>query len=200
MERRTFLATAATVSLSGPLAPPADAQRDPAFMVHGFPRTSLIWRFLAPNLAASHTVICVDLRGYGRSGTPASSDDHFPYSKRAIAKELVEAMLKLGFPSFTLMGRDRGGRVAYLFSKPGAGRTHASRRRIGPGFCCRRSSHCRRATCWELLKRFFIIHPARVLSARNPRGIRFHVSRSGPCPHHLRRVSGVNGRRTRRGS
>ena len=84
-------------------------------MVHGFPRTSLMWRFLAPKLAASHTVICVDLRAYGRSGIPGSTDDHFPYSKRAMAKELVEMMAKLGFPTFTLIGHDRGGRVAYLW-------------------------------------------------------------------------------------
>jgi len=82
-------------------------------MVHGFPRTSLMWRFLAPKLAETHTVICVDLRAYGRSGIPASADDHFPYSKRAMAKELVEVMDKLGFPTFTLIGHDRGGRVSY---------------------------------------------------------------------------------------
>ena len=82
-------------------------------LVHGFPRTSLMWRFLAPMLAESHTVICVDLRAYGRSGVPASTEDHFPYSKRAMAKELVGVMDKLGFPSFTLIGHDRGGRVSY---------------------------------------------------------------------------------------
>lgn len=82
-------------------------------MVHGFPRTSLMWRFLAPKLAKDHTVICVDLRAYGRSGIPASADDHFPYSKRAMASELVDVMAKLGFPTFTLIGHDRGGRVAY---------------------------------------------------------------------------------------
>src|SRR5271155_1939796 len=82
-------------------------------LVHGFPRTSLMWRSLAPKLAENHTVICVDLRAYGRSGIPASTDDHFPYSKRAMAKELVDAMDKLGFPSFALIGHDRGGRVAY---------------------------------------------------------------------------------------
>jgi haloacetate dehalogenase len=82
-------------------------------LVHGFPRTSLMWRFLAPKLAENHTVICVDLRGYGRSGTPASTDDHSPYSKRAMAKELVEVMEKLGFPTFILIGHDRGGRVSY---------------------------------------------------------------------------------------
>ena len=82
-------------------------------LVHGFPRTSLMWRFLAPKLAENHTVFCVDLRSYGRSGVPASTDDHFPYSKRAMAKELVDVMAKLGFPTFTLIGHDRGGRVSY---------------------------------------------------------------------------------------
>jgi len=85
----------------------------PILMVHGFPRTSLMWRFLAPKLAENHTVLCVDLRAYGRSGIPASSDDHFPYSKRAMAAELVGVMEKLGFPTFTLIGHDRGGRVSY---------------------------------------------------------------------------------------
>jgi haloacetate dehalogenase len=82
-------------------------------LVHGFPRTSLMWRFFAPKLAENHTVICVDLRAYGRSGIPPSADDHFPYSKRAMAKELVEVMEKLEFPTFTLIGHDRGGRVSY---------------------------------------------------------------------------------------
>jgi haloacetate dehalogenase len=85
----------------------------PILMVHGFPRTSLMWRYVAPKLAENHTVICVDLRSYGRSGTPTSTDDHFPYSKRAMAKELVDVMDKLGFPTFILIGHDRGGRVSY---------------------------------------------------------------------------------------
>jgi haloacetate dehalogenase len=82
-------------------------------LVHGFPRTSLMWRFLAPKLAENHTVICVDLRAYGGSGIAASTDDHSPYSKRAMGKELVEVMDKFGFRSFTLIGHDRGGRVSY---------------------------------------------------------------------------------------
>jgi haloacetate dehalogenase len=82
-------------------------------LVHGFPRTSLMWRSLAPRLAEDHTVICADLRAYGRSGIPASTHDHFPYSKRAMARELVEVMGHLGFATFALMGHDRGGRVSY---------------------------------------------------------------------------------------
>jgi len=85
----------------------------PLLMVHGFPRTSLMWRDVAPQLASNHTVICVDLRGYGRSGVPASTEDHYPYTKRAMAKELVAVMDKLGFAKFDLVGHDRGGRVSY---------------------------------------------------------------------------------------
>jgi haloacetate dehalogenase len=85
----------------------------PILLVHGFPRTSVMWRDVAPQLAEDHTVIAVDLRGYGHSGTPESTDDHFPYSKRAMGDELVDVMVKLGYPTFTVIGHDRGGRVSY---------------------------------------------------------------------------------------
>jgi haloacetate dehalogenase len=85
----------------------------PVLMVHGFPRSSLMWRFVAPQLASNHTVICVDLRGYGRSGVPESAEDHYPYTKRAMGDELVALMDKLGFAKFDLVGHDRGGRVSY---------------------------------------------------------------------------------------
>ena len=91
----------------------ATGNGSPLLMVHGFPRTSLMWRHVAPHLASNHTVICVDLRGYGRSGVPASAEDHYPYSKRAMANELVAVMDKLGFSKFDLVGHDRGGRVSY---------------------------------------------------------------------------------------
>jgi haloacetate dehalogenase len=82
-------------------------------LVHGFPRTSLMWRHLAPQLTDRHTVVCVDLSGYGHSGSPASTDDHFPYSKRAMASQLMEVMEQLGLTQFSVVGHDRGGRVSY---------------------------------------------------------------------------------------
>lgn len=85
----------------------------PLLMIHGFPRTSLMWRYVAPEMASNRTVICVDLRGYGRSGMPPSAEDHYPYSKRAMANELVEVMNNLGYQKFDLVGHDRGGRVSY---------------------------------------------------------------------------------------
>src|SRR5215470_15836980 len=55
-------------------------------LLHGFPQTHLMWREVAPLLAHRFTVICADLRGYGRSGCPASRPDHGPYSKRVMAQ------------------------------------------------------------------------------------------------------------------
>src|SRR5919204_547650 len=82
-------------------------------LLHGFPQTHLMWRDVAPLLATRFTVVCADLRGYGRSGCPPSRTDHAPYSKRALAEDMVTVMAKLGFPSFLVAGHDRGGRVAY---------------------------------------------------------------------------------------
>jgi len=82
-------------------------------LLHGFPQMHLMWRSVAPLLARRFTVICADLRGYGRSGCPASGPDHAPYAKRAMAKDMVSVMGKLGFPRFSVAGHDRGGRVAY---------------------------------------------------------------------------------------
>src|SRR5262245_37242595 len=82
-------------------------------LLHGFPQTHLMWRGVAPLLTSRFTVICADLRGYGCSGCPASDPHHTPYAKRAMAKDLVSAMARLGFTRFCVAGHDRGGRVAY---------------------------------------------------------------------------------------
>lgn len=85
----------------------------PILLLHGFPQTHLMWRGVAPLLARDFTVVCADLHGYGRSGCPASTVDHAPYAKRAMARDMVAVMEQLGFPRFSVAGHDRGGRVAY---------------------------------------------------------------------------------------
>src|SRR5688572_17121425 len=85
----------------------------PVLLLHGFPQTHLMWRGVAPLLARRFTVVCADLRGYGRSGCPLSTADHAPYAKRAMARDMVAVMEQLGFPRFSVAGHDRGGRVAY---------------------------------------------------------------------------------------
>ena len=57
----------------------------PLLLLHGHPRTHATWHRVAPLLARSHTVICPDLRGYGESSKPATTADHAPYAKRAMA-------------------------------------------------------------------------------------------------------------------
>jgi haloacetate dehalogenase len=85
----------------------------PLLLLHGFPQTHLMWRDVAPLLARQFTVICADLRGYGQSGCPPSAPDHAPYSKRAMAVDMMRVMERLGFRDFAVVGHDRGGRMAY---------------------------------------------------------------------------------------
>lgn len=85
----------------------------PLLLLHGFPETHMMWRDIAPVLARQFTVVCADLRGYGQSGTPPSEPDHVPYTKRAMADDMVRLMKSLGFDRFMVAGHDRGGRVAY---------------------------------------------------------------------------------------
>jgi haloacetate dehalogenase len=94
----------------------------PILLLHGFPQTHLMWHRVAPRLARGFTVVCADLRGYGRSGCPVSRPDHAPYAKRAMAQDMVTVMERLGFPRFSVAGHDRGGRVAYRLALDHPGR------------------------------------------------------------------------------
>ncbi|MEP7276231.1 MAG: alpha/beta hydrolase [Betaproteobacteria bacterium] len=85
----------------------------PLLMLHGYPQTHAMWHKVAPALAHRFTVVCADLRGYGDSSKPPSDARHAPYSKRAMAADMVELMRDLGYAQFFLVGHDRGGRVAH---------------------------------------------------------------------------------------
>lgn len=80
-------------------------------LLHGFPQTHLCWRHVAPALAADHTVIVPDLRGYGASDKPAETSAD-TYSKRTMARDVVRLAAGLGVERFALAGHDRGALVA----------------------------------------------------------------------------------------
>lgn len=83
-------------------------------LLHGFPQTSTMWRRVAPLLAEHCTVVAVDLRGYGASSCPPTDPQtHAPYSKRVMAQDVATVMTALGHERFSVVGHDRGGRVAY---------------------------------------------------------------------------------------
>ncbi|WP_378737984.1 alpha/beta fold hydrolase [Nocardia brasiliensis] len=83
-------------------------------LLHGHPRTSATWHRVAPRLVErGYTVVCPDLRGYGRSRGPAPTDDHAGYSKRVVANDIVAVLDSLGHRRFALAGHDRGSYVAF---------------------------------------------------------------------------------------
>ncbi|SDO22319.1 alpha/beta fold hydrolase [Geodermatophilus sp. DSM 45219] len=95
----------------------------PVVLLHGHPRTHTTWHRVAPLLAAAgHSVICPDLRGYGRSSKPPTTENHAPYSKRAMARDVVALMQGLGHERFAVVGHDRGSYVALrtALDHPGA--------------------------------------------------------------------------------
>ena len=105
-ERRIRLAEAEIYLRLGGKGPPL-------LLLHGYPQTHLAWARIAPALAQRFTLVLPDLRGYGRSAGPAPDAAHRNYSKRAMARDMVEVMEALGFARFRLAGHDRGARVGY---------------------------------------------------------------------------------------
>ncbi len=85
----------------------------PLLLLHGFPQTHVMWHHLAPALAERFSLVIADLPGYGASDVPKTDASHTPYTKRAMARAMVEVMESLGHSRFSLAGHDRGGRVGY---------------------------------------------------------------------------------------
>lgn len=102
-QRRAFAVRGTTINAvvggSGP----------PVLLLHGYPQSLAMWHELAPRLAESHTVVAPDLRGYGDSPAPPDGD----YSFRAMAADQVAVMAELGWPTFSVIGHDRGARTAH---------------------------------------------------------------------------------------
>ena len=92
-----------------------DRSKPPLLLLHGHPQTHLIWHKVEPALSKHFSIVAADLRGYGDSDKPASdaSVNHAPYSKREMAKDMVQLMHSLGFARFTVLAHDRGARVTH---------------------------------------------------------------------------------------
>jgi pimeloyl-ACP methyl ester carboxylesterase len=100
------------VADGGSLNAAVSGSGSPIVLLHGFPQTHLMWRHVAADLAADHTVICPDLRGYGASDKPAATDDT-TYAKRTMAADILALARALGHEHFALAGHDRGALVAF---------------------------------------------------------------------------------------
>ncbi|MEU7892116.1 alpha/beta hydrolase [Nonomuraea sp. NPDC049152] len=80
-------------------------------LLHGWPQTSHCWRHLISPLAEHFTVVAPDLRGYGLTDKPRTGFD-----KRTMAADVRELARRLGHERVTLVGHDRGGRVAHRYA------------------------------------------------------------------------------------
>jgi haloacetate dehalogenase len=156
----------------------------PVLLLHGHPQTHAMWHLTAPVLAKDYTVVCADLRGYGNSAKPPTTPDHEPYSKRAMARDMIEVMRSLGFEQFTVVGHDRGGRVAYRMAldHPARVRGLAVLDIVPTGEMLRRADMSFGLGYWHW---FFLAQPfdlpERVIGA-NPDGFYFHRGRDVFAP------------------
>lgn len=94
-------------------------------LIHGHPRTSATWHRVAPLLLdQGFTVVCPDMRGYGRSEALPPLTDHSQQSKRAVADDFADLMGQLGHSTFSVAGHDRGCYVALRLALDHSARVH----------------------------------------------------------------------------
>ena len=90
--------------------------------MHGWPQHWWLWRDVLPVLAATHRVICPDLRGFGWSGQPADGD----FAKDRLADDMLALLDVLGLDRVGLP-RPRLGRLDRLARRhPRARAVHAA--------------------------------------------------------------------------
>jgi len=77
-------------------------------LLHGYPQSGIMWRKLAPDLARHYSVVVPDLRGYGDSEKARDG-----YDKKTMARDIHELMVALGHQHYSVVGHDRGARVAH---------------------------------------------------------------------------------------
>ena len=102
-----------TVSLNGiKMHYVAAGEGAPVVLLHGFPETWFAWRHQIPALAAKYRVIAPDLRGYGKTSKAQAG-----YDKRTMARDIRELIEHLGYSKVSIIGHDRGARVATRYAK-----------------------------------------------------------------------------------
>lgn len=105
----TRIALSTGVELDVAMAGPADA---PAMIfLHGFPESHRTWRFILTHFAGRFRVIAPDQRGYAGSSKPRDVGSYHPGH---IVADLLALANHLGIATFTLVGHDWGGAIAWM--------------------------------------------------------------------------------------
>ncbi len=80
-------------------------------LLPGWPETWWEWHKVMPQLARTHRVVAVDIRGMGTSEKPAGG-----YDKKTMAADIAELIRKLGAGKAIVVGHDIGSMVAYALA------------------------------------------------------------------------------------
>ncbi|WP_433476002.1 alpha/beta fold hydrolase [Spirillospora sp. CA-142024] len=95
----------------------------PVVMCHGFPGLWYSWRHQLPALAAAGCrAIALDMRGYGRSGSPRSPEE---YDRRRTTGDLVGVLDALGIDEAVFIGHDFGAALVWDMPQWAPGRVKA---------------------------------------------------------------------------
>ncbi|XP_010795748.1 epoxide hydrolase 4-like [Notothenia coriiceps] len=81
--------------------------------LHGFPEFWFSWRYQLREFKSEFRVVAVDMRGYGESDLPLSSDS---YSFDSLVTDVKDIVEYLGYNRCCLVGHDWGGTIAWLFA------------------------------------------------------------------------------------
>jgi pimeloyl-ACP methyl ester carboxylesterase len=84
----------------------------PILLLPGWPETWWAYRKIMPELAKTHRVISIDLRGMGASDKPAGG-----YDKKTMASDISELIRNLGYERVDVVGHDIGAMVAFSLAE-----------------------------------------------------------------------------------
>jgi pimeloyl-ACP methyl ester carboxylesterase len=83
----------------------------PIILLHGFPESHRTWRYVMAHFADRYHLIAPDQRGYAGSSKPEGIDAYRPQNMVA---DLLALADHLGIETFTLVGHDWGGAIAWM--------------------------------------------------------------------------------------
>lgn len=102
-----------TVTVNGiNLAYAQHGKGKPIVLIHGFPLDHSIWEETVGYLQDKFQLIVTDLRGFGRSSTPAGS-----YSLEDMASDIAGLLDYLELDKTTLVGHSMGGYIGLAFAR-----------------------------------------------------------------------------------
>ncbi|MGQ2942087.1 MAG: alpha/beta fold hydrolase [Blastomonas fulva] len=97
------------VELDVAITGPADAP--PLILLHGFPESHRTWRYVMAHFADRYRLIAPDQRGFAGSSKPEGVQ---AYQPKNMVADLLALADHLGVDTFTLVGHDWGGAIAWM--------------------------------------------------------------------------------------